>query len=151
MFTQPAGERAHILVNFPAKGEGSVKGLRRRLAASHRSPDKGHGEQSQKTGYPVVDKGDMVDQVKLHCLMQAPREEIDADLPEVVVEVHPALAPLPEACPAGEVKIDPVDIGQGLLLQGFLDHLPVVGPGDDPHPIGKAGDLPNPVPAYSRL
>lgn len=151
MFTQPAGEGAHILVNLPAKGEGSVKGLRRRLAAPHWSPDKGHGEQSQKTGHPVVDKGHMVDQVKLHCLMQAPREEIDADLPEVVVEVHPALTPLPEACPPGQVEVDPADVGQGLLLQGFLDHWPVVGAGDDPDPIGKSGDLPHPVPAYSRL
>src|ERR1700675_2853542 len=82
--------------------------------------------------------------------MQLPRDEIGANLPEVIIKVHAPLPLFPEARPAGQIKVHPVDVGQRLFRQGFFDRRPVVCPRYYPDFV-VLPHLLRPVPADTRL
>jgi hypothetical protein len=92
----------------------------------------------------------MVDQFEAYRPMQFPGNEICPKLPEVVIDVHAALASLPKARPSGKVEINPMDVGQRPRRQRSLDRLLIVRPGYDPD-FMPAANLEHPVPTYSRL
>ena len=92
----------------------------------------------------------MVNQVKADLLMESPADEVDTNLPQVIVQMQPALASLPEAGPPRQVKIDPVDIRHLLFSQNSLNRLPVVCPSDNPD-LTEPGDLLHPIPANAWL
>jgi hypothetical protein len=89
-------------------------------------------------------------QVKTDAPMQFSDNEIGANLPEVIIKMHAPLLLFPEARPAGQIKVHPVDVGQRLHRERLLNRGPVIRPGYDPD-FMVAPHLLRPIPANTWL
>jgi hypothetical protein len=82
----------------------------------------------------------MMAQIEPNLPMQLSADKVGAKLPEAVISADAAPTFLPKARPAWQVEINPMDVGQWLLCQRFLDRILVVRPGYDPDLV-KAANL----------
>src|SRR6202011_407555 len=119
---QPAPDVPEALVDLASQAEVSPEGLGGRLRAADWPPDEGNGQQREQAGNPVLPERGMVDQVEADRPVQAPRDAVRADLPQVVVELHAPTPALPKARRARQVVVDEVrsgpDGGRQLPLDG---------------------------------
>ena len=91
-----------------------------------------------------------MDYLKLSFTDQVSGDEVNRDLPEIIVEVYSSLFFFPETHPMWQIEVNPVHVGHGLFGQGTFNGLTIVRSGYNPNFV-EARNLMDPHPADGGL